>query len=1041
MGDGIHRAGEGFVGKLRHPVGCTPRARVKEGLLRVGLFVALLGVASLALVATASADVVTNAGDALRTGWYPNEGSITPSLVSGPTWGQLWSAPVDGQVYAQPLLAPSGTLIITTETDHVYGLNPATGVSEWSDDLAPNGPWDPADVGCADIVPLRGSTATPVIDTSTNTVYMTHKTYDDANHDHAEWWMDALNVASGQERSGFPVQLSGPADNDASLTFDTKNQDQRPGLLLMNGVVYAGFGSLCDTSPFQGWVFGVSTSGQIKARWASVTSGDGGGVWQAGVGLSSDRSGSILLATGNGGAPSAPALGSSPPSSCGECVIRLDVQADGTLKPVDFFAPFDAAQLDQFDSDFGSGGVVGLPDQYFGTASVPHLAIAVGKEGYVYLLNRDELGGYQQGTGQGDQVVQRLGPSGAVFGRPGVWPGDGGYLYIPTSCCQNGGGNLDVYQYGQTASGDPSLSEVATSSDVFGFGSGSPVVTSNGATSGSALVWIIWAANRMGAGGQLRAYDPIPVNGQPVLRWSAPIGNATNYSTPGVGAGRLYVGTRDGKVFAYGSPVVSPLGGSGLSFPRTTDGTSSAPQTLTITANKDNVTINTLTSSDPSEFRLGAPSQSLPATLNTGQQITVPVTFGPNHPGAIGGQVTASTNAGDVPFALSGTGQVNGPSLAANTAVLSLGGTSVGGHLTGSFVLTNQGSQTLTIQGLHAPAAPFSSPDAPSSGTIDPGKSLTVDISFDPTSAGQFTPDTYTIGFDSTGGNVSVRLSATAGTPGDLQFSSQAIDFGPTPVGTTATRSFSITNAGGTPVHINKSKPPFGGAFAATTSLPEGTSLAPGQTVTESVTFSPTALGAATGAWSITGDDTSGAHQVQFTGTGATPSSGGGSGTTPPPPVNKPSLPLAPKVVPRAASTARLGSIYITYTAKATGVSHFVLQRAVVGRRGAHGCVATTARNRTRPTCTRFVTVKSFTHRAHAGAVRLRLGAFVALRTLVPGSYRLQSILLDSAGGKHTFDTSLRIITPRRHASRDIAPTIAPLGDVLRRLAALLSLF
>ncbi|HET6866474.1 MAG TPA: PQQ-binding-like beta-propeller repeat protein, partial [Solirubrobacteraceae bacterium] len=102
---------------------------------------------SLALVASASADVVTNGNDALRTGWYPNEGSITPSLVSGPTWGQQWSAPVDGQVYAQPLLAPSGTLIVTTETDHVYGLDPATGGQQWGTNLVdPSiGPWNPAD--------------------------------------------------------------------------------------------------------------------------------------------------------------------------------------------------------------------------------------------------------------------------------------------------------------------------------------------------------------------------------------------------------------------------------------------------------------------------------------------------------------------------------------------------------------------------------------------------------------------------------------------------------------------------------------------------------------------------------------------------------------------------------------------------------------------------------------------------------------------------------------------------------------------------------
>lgn len=1024
-------------------MGCASQARVKQGLLSIGRLVALVAALSLALVASASADVVTNSNDDLRTGWYPDEGSIAPSLVSGPTWGQLWSANVDGQVYAQPLLAPSGTLIVTTETDNIYGLNPATGAVSWTRNLAPNGAWNPADVGCSDIVPSRGSTSTPVIDSSTNTVYLTYKTYDDPQHDNAQWWLDARDVTSGAERSGFPVQLSGAADNDSSLAFDAQDQDQRTGLLLMNGVIYAGFGSECDHSPFDGWVFGVSTAGQVKARWATVTNGDdGGGVWQSGVGLSTDRSGSILISTGNGGAPSTPAPGNTPPSSCGECVIRLDVQPNGTLEPVDFFAPFDAAQLDDTDTDFGSGGVVGLPDQYFGTASVPHLAVVAGKEGYVYLLNRDDLGGYEQGAGSDDAVVDRQGPFGAVFGRAGVWPGDGGYIYIPTSCCQDGGGNLDVYQYGQTASGQPSLSEVATSSDVFGFGSGSPVITSDGTTSGSALVWIIWSANRMGNGGQLRAYDPIPVNGQPVEVWHASIGNATNYSIPGVGAGRLYVGTRDGKVLAFGSPVASPLGGSGLSFPRTTDdGSSSGPQTLTITANKDNVTISGLTSSDPSEFVLGAPSQSLPATLaHTGNQITVPVTFKPNHPGLIGGQVTASTNDGDVSFSLSGTGQVNGPSLASNNPHISLGGTSVGGHLSGSLVFTNVGSQSVTISSVQLPSAPFSAPDPPADGTqIAPGNSVSVEIDFDPTSVGQFGS---TIALDSNSPQpVTVAIAASAGTPGDLQFSSQAIDFGATQVGTTASRSFTITNTGQTAVTIEKSKPPFGGAFAPASSLPEGTSIAGGQTVTETVTFSPTATGAATDSWPITGNDISGAHQIQFTGTGATPSSpapGGGSGGTPPPARKKVSLPAAPKLVPGVASTAHLGSVYITYTAKKAGVSRFVVQRAVVGRRGAHGCVATTIRNRSRPACTLFVTVKSFTHRDHAGANRLRLGAFVALRKLVPGRYRLQSVLLDSAGGKHTFDTPLRIIlATRRHATR----SVAPVGDLLRELAALLSLF
>ncbi len=1005
---------------------------------------ALVSAVSLVLVAPATADVVTNANDYLRTGWYPDEGSITPQLVTGSTFGKLWSADVDGQVYAQPLLA-NGTLVVATETDHVYGLDPANGGQKWTTNLAPNGPWNPGDIGCADIQPWIGTTSTPVIDTATNTAYLTHKTYDDNGN--AVWFMDALDVATGQERSGFPVQLSGAADNDPRLAFHPKTQQQRPGLLLMDGVIYAGFGSHCDASPFEGWVFGVSTSGQIKARWVSVTNGDGGGVWQAGVGLSSDSPGSILIATGNGGAPDAPAAGNSPPSSCGECIIRLQVQPGGSLNPVDFFAPFDAAQLDDFDADFGSGGVVGLPDQYFGTSSVPHLAVAVGKQGYVYLLNRDDLGGYDQGPGGGDQDVQRLGPYGGVWGRPGVWPGDGGYVYIPTSSGRTNGGELDVYKYGLTGTGDPSLSQVAQSTDVFGFGSGSPVITSNGTNSGSALVWIIWAANRQGFGGQLRAYDPVPQNGHPVMLWSASIGTATNYSTAGVGAGRLYVGTRDGHVLAFGSPVTQPLSGSGLTFPRTTIGQSSTPITLTMTANKA-LTISSLSfGGSPRQFSSANPSHTLPVTLATGQKFSVDVTFTPTDTGPVGDQLTAHTDAGDVSFSLQGTGQPGPGKLQGSPAILSLGGTTVGGQLSGTVTYSNVGGQPLTVEDVQPPSSPntpFSAPDAPSAGfTLDPGASVVIDISFQPTREGKFT-DTITL--DTTDGErLPIGLSASAAAPGMLQLSSEALDFGTVAIGATATRTFTISNVGGTAVTIEKSKPPFGGAFTATTSLPEGMTIDPGQTLTESITFAPTSAGPSSGAWQITGDDGSGLHTVQFTGEGASAPTGP-SGTpppsSPPPPSAEPASvpPSAPKFIPVLATTTARNGIWVTYTTRIAEISRFVLERATPGRRGVQGCIAATRQNRSLPACRRYVIVARFTHQDRVGTTKLRLAAFVPARELVAGTYRLQSILLDSAGAAHTLYTSLRIVTPprrrpsRRAAAAQDASRLVPLVDALRRL-------
>ena len=154
--------------------------------------------------------------------------------------------------------------------------------------------------------------------------------------------MDAVSVATGAQEPGFPVPLNGTAQNAPGQTFEPKTQLQRPGLLLMEGVVYAAFGSDCDTAPWQGWVFGVSTAGAIKARWVADESGNGAGIWQSGAGLTSDGPGTILLSTGNGGAPTTPTPGDTPPANLGESIVRLDVQPNGSLKAVDFFAPFNA---------------------------------------------------------------------------------------------------------------------------------------------------------------------------------------------------------------------------------------------------------------------------------------------------------------------------------------------------------------------------------------------------------------------------------------------------------------------------------------------------------------------------------------------------------------------------------------------------------------------------------------------------------------------------------------------------------------------------
>jgi hypothetical protein len=145
-------------------------------------------------------------------------------------------------------------------------------------------------------------------------------------------------------------------------------------------------------------------------------------------------------------------------------------------------------------------------------------------------------------------------------------------------------------------------------------------------------------------------------------------------------------------------------------------------------------------------------------------------------------------------------------------------------------------------------------------------------------------------------------------------------------------------------------------------------------------------------------------------------------------------MPGPPRFLPGVATKGHLAGIHVAYTAPLAGISRFVLTRATAGRRGARGCVAATTRSRALTACTRFVTVASFFHRGGAGANRLRLGAFLALRKLVPGRYRLRSILLDSRGGKHTFYSPLRVKPAPRHPARHAGAMIVTLGDLLRRL-------
>jgi iron transport multicopper oxidase len=519
----------------------------------VPLLAAGFVLAAMLIFATAAAAAeapVTAASESLRTSWYPDQPQLTPQLLEEEGgFAQNFEVPVQGQIYAQPLVS-AGTLFVATEDNWIYGIDSQSGAVEWERNVGT--PWNSGDIGCEDLFPHVGVTGTPVIDPTTNTAYFFSKTYASGASGPAKWNMHAVDLATGNERSGFPVTIAGEAEN-LPVTFDPTHQLQRPGLLLMNGVVYAGFGGHCDISPFHGWIVGVSTAGQIKTMWATTEAGhDGAAIWMGGGGIASDAEGQMLFATGNSWSPPKGPGNSPPEGHLGDSVIRARIEPDGTLKPVDFFAPYDSEELDLEDLDLGSSAPLPLPSPYFGTEALPHLLVQVGKGGLVYLLNRDDLGGMKQGPGEKNADLGETPIQNGVWGSLATWPGDGGYVYVPASGEEPGNGALEILKYEVGPLGNPELKVVARATGLE-FGSGSPIVTSNGATNGSGIVWISHCSEAFACGhSTLNAYAAVPSGPNPPPLWSAEIGVSNKFVRPLASGGRIYVGTRDGHVFAFG---------------------------------------------------------------------------------------------------------------------------------------------------------------------------------------------------------------------------------------------------------------------------------------------------------------------------------------------------------------------------------------------------------------------------------------------------------------------------------------------------------
>jgi Abnormal spindle-like microcephaly-assoc'd, ASPM-SPD-2-Hydin/PQQ-like domain len=853
------------------------------------LIVAAAVVTSVAAPITADgparADEVTISQDQLRTGWDQNEPNLSPATLKGGTFGQLFATSVAGQVYAQPIVVtpPAGgqSVIVATEQDNVYSLNPETGAINWQLNLGPY--WPSSVVGCGDLTPDIGVTSAPVYDPASGTVYLTAVVNDGPSLYEPHTYLVAINAQTGQRDWQVPVQ--GAPVNDPSRPFDPLTERQRAGLLLMpnsdgTASVYMAFASYCDYAPYVGYVAGVNTSTHALTLWSAEAglTDNQGGIWLGGGGLMSDGSGRIFVTTGNGVSPAAGA-GTNPPSELGDSVVRLGVQADGSLAAQDFFSPANAPALDAADRDFGSGGPVALP---FGTSTYSHLLVQAGKDGRVFLLNRDGLGGRGATT---DKPVSVSGPYAGQWGHPAAFAGTGGndYVYYVGS-----NDYLRALKFNASTASKPVFTSAGTSPATFPYGSGSPVVTSNVPVNGAAdpASAVVWEIERNGAASVLDAFAAVPASGKLTLLWSAPIGTAAKFSVPATDSGRVYVGTLDGKVYGFGSPDRTPLTGSAATFGQVAVGASQPPtKTVTVTA-KNTVTVtgvSTTSTAATNPFTTGTPNGpagavTFPVTLTAGQTLSVPVTFNPTAPGGVTGSLDFATdtpNFSTVSVSLSGTGTQTG--FYATPASVPFGTVPIGSSGTQQAVISNGGTAAEMWTTLAPADAAFTISGQPAAGTaIAAGQSVTLNITYQPTGTAG---DTETLTEPSSLGGTPATVSVTGtGEPGQgtLTASPTSVDFGSVSLGQQASQSVDVTNTGNLPMTITgftAPTVPFGTPAPVTT----GITLDPGYDVVLPVTFTPQSQSTTSGSYTITANDGHNTAQtltIGVSGTGVAASSG-----------------------------------------------------------------------------------------------------------------------------------------------------------------------
>jgi len=487
-------------------------------------------------------DVVTYHYDNQRSGENLKETTLNPGNVNSATFGKVGEFAVDGQIDGQTLfLSQLGipgqgnkdVLYVATENDTVYAVD-AQSISGssatilWKTSVLPGGESPATSLPCGNIRP-NGITATPVIDRARNAIYVEAMSQNPAGN--IVHRLHALDLTNGSELFGGPTTITasfpGTGGNSSGgvVTFLPPVHHERAALLEAGSTIYTAWAGLFgDCGAYSAWVIAYD-AGTLKQTGAIdlVPNNSGGGMWMGGGGPAADAAGNVYVISGNGFADTPGAN-----HSYGNSFVRLSTS--GGLTVGDYFTPYNTSAEDSADEDFGSAGPLLLPDLTDAGGIVRHLAVGAGKDGNLYVLNRDNLGQFNSTKNNIYQPAIQL-STGENHSSPVFFNNT---VYI---CPTNNA--LKAFPVSQALLGTLPSSE---SAHLFGSNGAVPSISANGASQG--IVWTLdWEA------GVLFAYDARDLTKE-LYDSNQAAANRDHFSavgghfiTPMVANGRVYVGT------------------------------------------------------------------------------------------------------------------------------------------------------------------------------------------------------------------------------------------------------------------------------------------------------------------------------------------------------------------------------------------------------------------------------------------------------------------------------------------------------------------